>query len=123
MVGGEKEVLDIEEIAHKVGGHQVAGQDRNDDQRDDIGRDGAHPAPDEKHAEIAPRLVHHPIDDLRREHKAAEHEKDFDAGDRERFSERLKRRVGGQIVGNRDRERRASAQQIERGAALHLGAV
>ena len=74
-----------------------------------------------------PRLRHglsdHPIDDLRREHKSAEDEKDFDAGDRERFSERLKGRVGGQVVRNRDRERRASAQQIERGAALHLGAV
>ena len=123
MVGGGKKVLDVEEIADKVRGHQVAGQDRNDDQRDDIGRDGAHPAPDEKHAEIAPWLCDHPVDDLGREHEAAEDEKDFDAGDRERFRERLKRRVGGEIMRDGDGERRRSTQEVERGAALHFGAV
>ena len=35
----------------------------------------------------------------------------------------LKPGVGGQIVRNCDRERRRSAQEIERGAALHFGAV
>ena len=123
MVGGGKKVLDVEEIADKVRSHQVAGQDRNDHQRDDIGRDGAHPAPDEKHAEIAPWLCDHPVDDLGREHEAAEDEEDLDAGDRERFSERLKRGVGGQIMRDRDGERRRSTQEIERSAALHFGAV
>ena len=123
MVGGVKEVLDIEEIARKIGRHQVAGQRRDDGESDDVRRDGAHPAPDEKHAEIARRLAHHPVDDLRSEHEAAEHEKDLDAGDRERLGERLERRVGGQIVRDRDRESCRSPQEIERGAALHFGAV
>ncbi len=123
VVGGGEEVLDVEEIPGKVRGHEVAGQRRNDDERNDIGRDGAHPAADEKDAEIAPRLADHPIDDLGREHKAAEHEEDLDAGDRERFRERPKRGVGGEIVRDGDGKRRRSAQEIERGAALHFGAV
>ena len=123
VIGGDEEILDVEEVAHEVGGQEVAGHERDDDQRDHIGRYGAHPAPDEEHTEIAPRPSDHPVDDLRREHEAAEDEKDLDARDRGGFGERLKRRIQGQVVGNRDRERRASAQQIERGATLHLGAV
>ena len=69
------------------------------------------------------RLCDHPVDDLGREHEAAEDEKDFDPGDGERFRERLKRRVGGEIMRDGDGERRRSAQEIERGAALHFGAV
>ena len=122
-VGGTEEVLDIEEIADEVRRHQIAGQRRNGDQRDDIGRDGAQPATDQKHAEIALGLAHHPIDDLRGENEAAEDEEDLDAGDRERLRERLKRRVCGEIMRNRDREGRRAAQKIERGAALHWGAV
>ena len=123
VIGGDEEILDIEEVAHKVGGQEVAGHERDDDKRDHIGRNGSHPAPDEEHAEIAPRLPNHPVDDLRREHEAAEDEEDLDPRDRGRFRERLKGRVQSQVVRNRDRERRPSAQEIERGAALHLGAV
>ena len=123
VVGGGEKVLDVEEIADKVAGHQVAGQHGDDDQRDDIGRDGPHPAADEKDAEIAPRLADHPVDDLGREHKAAENEEHLDAGDGEGFRARLERRVGGEIVRNGDRERRRSAQEIERRAALHFGAA
>ena len=47
----------------------------------------------------------------------------LDASDRERFRKRLKRGVGRQIVRDRDRERRRSTQEIERGAALHFGAA
>ncbi len=123
VIGGDEEILDVEEITREVGGHQVAGHERDDDERDHVGRDGAHPAPDKKHAEVAPWPPDHPIDDLRGEHEAAEDEKDLDAGDRGGFREGLKRRVQGQVVRDRDSERRPSAQQIERSAALHLGGI
>ncbi len=123
VIGGDEEILDVEEIAHKIGGQKVAGHERDHDERDHIGRYGAHPATGEKDAEIAPWPSDHPVDDLRREHETAEDEEDLYARDCEGFRERLKRRVQGQVVGNRDRERRPPAQQIERRAALHLGAV
>ena len=122
-IGRAKQVLDIEEVTQEVGGQEVAGHQRDDNERDDIGRDGAHPAPGQKNPEIAPGLSDHPVDDLRREHKAAEDEKHLDAGDRDGVRGGAERRVGRQIMRNRDREGRRAPQEIERGTALHAGGV
>ena len=83
-----KEVLDIEEIAQHIGGEEIAGHHRDDDERGDIGRDGAHPPPGEEDAEIAPGAPDHPVDDLGREHEAAEDEEDLDGRHRDRLGRR-----------------------------------
>ncbi len=116
------EVLDIEQVAQRVRRHEVAGHQRDDGEGGDIGRDGAHPAPGEKHAEIAPRPGDHPVDDLRREHEPAEDEEDLDADDRHRLDRRLERRVGRQVMRDGHREGRRPPQEIERSASLHRGA-
>ncbi len=120
-VGRTKKILDVEEIAQRVRRQEVAGHQRDNGEGRDIGRDGAHPAPGEKDAEVAPGSADHPVDDLGREHEAAEDEEDFDAGDGDRFRGRLERRVGRQVMRDRHREGRRAAQKIQRSAALHFG--
>ncbi len=120
-VGRADEVFDIEEIAQRVGGEEIAGHQRHDDQRSDIGRNRAHPPAGEEHPEVAPRPPDHPVDDLGGEHESAENEKHLDGCDRDRFDRRAERRIGRQVVRNRDRKRRGAPQEVQRGAALHCG--
>ena len=122
-IGGAEQVLDVEEIAQEIGSQEIARHQSDRDQRNDIGRDRAHPAAGEKHPQVAPGFADHPVDDLRREHEAAEDEEDLDAGDGDGVGVGAERRVGRQVMRDCDCKGRRAAQKIERRAAPHAGGV
>ncbi len=122
-IGRAKQVFDIEQVTQEIGGQQIAGHQRDDNEGDDVGRDRTHPAAGQKNPEVAPGLSDHPVDDLRREHKAAENEKHLDAGDRDGVRGGAERGVGCQIMRNRYCEGRRAPQEVERRTALHAGGV
>src|SRR5437867_2317587 len=108
-----KQVLQIERVSEKIRLEQLPGDRGNRDERDKIWRYGPHPTPDEKNSEVRPPFTLHAAYDLRRQHKAAEHEEDLDRNDGDHLRRRMLGRIQNEIVGKRDGEGRQTPQQVE----------